>query len=56
MVSYALQAAEEVDLHEPSTFEVNKVGIIDNPSDMFTKPVPQSKFQHCLNFLNVRSC
>lgn len=40
MVSYALQVAEEVDPHEPSTFEVNKVGTTDNPTDMFTKPVP----------------
>jgi len=45
MVSYALQVAEEVDPHEPSNFEVNKVGTIDNPADMFTEPVPQSKFQ-----------
>lgn len=54
MVSYALQVAEEVDPHEPSTFEVNKVGTTDNPTDMFTKPVPQSKIQHCLNLHNVR--
>ncbi|XP_047320751.1 secreted RxLR effector protein 161-like [Impatiens glandulifera] len=25
--------------------KVNKVGTADNPTDMFTKPVPQSKFQ-----------
>jgi hypothetical protein len=56
MVSYALQVAEEVGPHELSTFEVNKVGTTDNPTDMFTKPVPQSKFQQCLNLLNVRSC
>jgi len=49
MVFYALQVAEEVDPHEPSTFEVNKVGTTDIPANMFTKPVPQSKFHHCLN-------
>ncbi|KAJ4711012.1 Retrovirus-related Pol polyprotein from transposon TNT 1-94 [Melia azedarach] len=36
--------------------KVNKVGTADNPADMFTKPVPHSKFQHCLDLLNVRSC
>jgi hypothetical protein len=56
MVSYALQVAEEVGPHELSTFEVNKVGTTNNPADMFTKPVPQSKFQQFLNLLNVRSC
>jgi hypothetical protein len=43
MVSYALLVTEEVDPHEPSTFEVNKVGTTDNPADMFTKLVPQSR-------------
>jgi len=56
MVSPALQVAEEVGPHEQSTFEVNKVGTTDNPINMFTKPVPHSKFQNCLNLLNVRSC
>ncbi|KAL9239955.1 hypothetical protein vseg_014225 [Gypsophila vaccaria] len=32
---------------------VKKVGTADNPADMFTKPVPPSKFKHCLNLLNV---
>jgi len=41
MVSYALQVAEEVDPHEPSTFEVNKMGTTNNPTDIFTKPVSQ---------------
>ncbi|KAJ4703769.1 Retrovirus-related Pol polyprotein from transposon TNT 1-94 [Melia azedarach] len=36
--------------------KVNKVGTADNPADMFTKPVPHSKFQHYLDLLNVRSC
>jgi len=56
MFSDALQIAEEVDPHEPFTFEVKKVGTTDNLTDIFTKPVPLSKFQHCLNLLNVRSC
>jgi hypothetical protein len=34
----------------------NKVGTADNPADMFTKSVPQRKFQHCLNLLIVRIC
>jgi len=36
--------------------KVNKVGTTDNLADMFTKQVPQSKFQDYLNMLNVRSC
>jgi len=40
MVSYALQVAEEVDPHEPSTFKVNKMGKSNNLADTFTKPVP----------------
>jgi hypothetical protein len=39
MVSYALQVAEEVDPHEPSTFEVNRMGTTNNPADKLTKPV-----------------
>ncbi|KAL1223477.1 Retrovirus-related Pol polyprotein from transposon TNT 1-94 [Cardamine amara subsp. amara] len=31
--------------------QVKKVGTADNPADMFTKPVPQSKFKHCLDLL-----
>lgn len=34
---------------------VKKVGTKDNPADMFTKPVPPSKFKHCLDLLNVYS-
>lgn len=30
-----------------------KIDTEDNPVDMFTKPVPRSKFMHCLDFLNV---
>ena len=34
----------------------HKVGTTDNPADMFSKPIPVSKFRHCLDLLNVRSC
>ena len=40
-------------LRNESRIKVKKVGTTDNPSNMFTKPVPQSKFQHCLELLNV---
>ncbi|KAJ4710294.1 Retrovirus-related Pol polyprotein from transposon TNT 1-94 [Melia azedarach] len=43
-------------LRSEKRIKVNKVGTADNPADMFTKPVSHSKFQHCLNLLNVRSC
>ena len=35
--------------------KVKKIGTKDNPADMFTKPVPESKFMHCLDLLNVDS-
>uniref|UniRef100_A0A803KP80 Uncharacterized protein n=1 Tax=Chenopodium quinoa TaxID=63459 RepID=A0A803KP80_CHEQI len=41
-------------LRSETRIKVKKVGTVDNPADMFTKPVPQSKFEHCLNLLNVR--
>ncbi|KAJ4715506.1 Retrovirus-related Pol polyprotein from transposon TNT 1-94 [Melia azedarach] len=43
-------------LRSEKRIKVNKVGTANNPADMFTKPVPHSKFQHCLDLLNVRSC
>ena len=43
-------------LRNESRIKVKKVGTADNPADMFTKPVPHSKFQHCLDLLNVTSC
>ncbi|KAJ4702231.1 Retrovirus-related Pol polyprotein from transposon TNT 1-94 [Melia azedarach] len=43
-------------LRSEKRIKVNKVGTADNLADMFTKPVPHSKFQHCLDLLNVRSC
>ncbi|CAL1377182.1 unnamed protein product [Linum trigynum] len=35
--------------------KVKKVGTANNPADMFTKPVPRGKFEHCLDLLNVLS-
>ena len=43
-------------LRSKKRIKVKKVGTAANPADMFTKPVPQSKFQHCLDLLNIRSC
>ncbi|XP_074293159.1 secreted RxLR effector protein 161-like [Silene latifolia] len=42
-------------LRNEKRIKVNKVGTADNPADMFTKPVPHSKFQHCLDLLNICS-
>ncbi|GJS55942.1 retrovirus-related pol polyprotein from transposon TNT 1-94 [Tanacetum coccineum] len=33
--------------------KVEKIGTQDNPADVFTKPVPLSKFRHCLDLLNI---
>ena len=33
--------------------KVHKINTLHNPTDMFTKPVPKSKFDHCLSLLNV---
>ncbi|GJW70913.1 secreted RxLR effector protein 161-like protein [Tanacetum coccineum] len=33
--------------------KVKKIGTQDNHADVFTKPVPLSKFRHCLDLLNV---
>ena len=43
-------------LRNEKRIRVKNVGTADNPADMFTKPVPKSKFQHCLDLLNIRSC
>lgn len=32
---------------------VRKINTKDNPADMLTKPIPRSKFMHCLDLLNV---
>ena len=33
--------------------KVKKINTINNHVGMFTKPVPLSKFQHCMNLLNI---
>ncbi|KAL1197961.1 Retrovirus-related Pol polyprotein from transposon TNT 1-94 [Cardamine amara subsp. amara] len=43
-------------LRNEKRIQVKKVGTADNPAYMFTKPVPQSKFKHCLDLLNISSC
>ena len=43
------QMVEDGDIH------LRKIGTADNPADMLTKPVPLSKFRHCLNLIGVRS-
>ncbi|CAL1383145.1 unnamed protein product [Linum trigynum] len=40
-------------LRTEKRIKVKKVDTTDNPADMFTKPVPHGKFQHCLDLLNV---
>ena len=42
-------------LRDEKRIEVKKVGAADNPADMFTKPVPHSKFKYCLDLLNIPS-
>ena len=32
---------------------MKKIGTSDNPADMLTKPVPVSKFMHCLDIIGV---
>ncbi|XP_047334161.1 secreted RxLR effector protein 161-like [Impatiens glandulifera] len=43
-------------LRTEKRIKVKKVGTADNHANMFTKSVPHSKFQHCLDLLNVRNC
>ena len=43
-------------LRSETRIKVKKVCTTDNLADMFTKSVPNSKFQHYLNLLNVRDC
>jgi len=33
--------------------KVHKISTLHNPANMFTKPVPKSKFDHCLSLLDV---
>ncbi|KAL5707089.1 hypothetical protein ACHQM5_025179 [Ranunculus cassubicifolius] len=44
------------DVIEDGDISLMKVHTNDNPTDMLTKVVPSSKFQHCLDFLNVGDC
>ena len=43
-------------LRSETRIKVKRVGTADNPVNMFTKLVLQSKFQHCLNLLKIRDC
>lgn len=36
--------------------KVMKLSTIDNPIDMFNKPIPHNKFQHCLDLFNILNC
>jgi hypothetical protein len=42
-------------LRTEKRIQVKKISTHHNPADMFTKPVPLSKFSHCLDLLNVDS-
>ena len=42
-------------LRSEDRVKVLKVDTKDNPADIMTKPVPKSKFMHCLDLLNVDS-
>lgn len=44
------------DVIEEGSISLLKVHTSDNPADIFTKVVPRSKFQHCLNLLNLDLC
>jgi len=34
---------------------VKKIHTLDNPADMLSKPLPITKFQHCLDLVGVHS-
>ena len=34
---------------------VEKIHTSENPADMFTKPLPNAKFQHCLDLVGLYS-
>ncbi|GJV23962.1 hypothetical protein Tco_1376657 [Tanacetum coccineum] len=40
-------------IHTERRIKVKKISTEDNPADVFTKPVPLSKFCHCLDLLNI---
>lgn len=33
---------------------IKKISIADTPANMLTKPLPISKFKHCLNSTNIK--
>lgn len=42
-------------LRSEKRIQVKKVGTAENPGDLFTKPVANKKFKHCLDILNISS-
>lgn len=43
-------------LRNEDRIKIKKINTRDNPADMFTKGVVESKFKHCLDLLNVYCC
>lgn len=41
------------DITDKGEVRVDKISTLDNPAYMMTKALPQSKFKHCLNLVNV---
>lgn len=41
------------DVAEKEEIKVEKISTLDNQADMMTKSLPQAKFKHCLNLVNV---
>ena len=41
------------DIISEGNIGIAKIGTSDNPADMMTKPLPTSKFKHCLNLIGV---
>ena len=41
------------DVVNTGNVKVMKISTEDNPADMMTKPLPNTKFQHCLKIVNV---
>ena len=41
------------DVVNTGSVKVLKISTEDNPADMMTKPLPNTKFQHCLKIVNV---
>ena len=47
LITYAFRVTREI--------IVKKVHTLENPTDMLNKPLPISKFKHCLDLVGVRS-